>query len=392
MKTLNELRLKRGQIVDAMKKLIDSNPGDKWNDEVEQKYNAMDKEQMEIQASIKRQEKQETLDHEMNQISDSRIITQLSNNGSDNPLASDSYRTAFLNLCRHGRNNIGLDVHNALQVGTATEGGNIVPVELDSKLVEYLNDHNEFRNYVNVIQTSSDRNIPIETSTGSAAWTAEEAAYGEDDPAFGNASLSAHKLTRIVKVSEELVQDSVFDLSSYLARNFAKAFGIAEETAFVAGTGSGQPTGFVATADTGITAAATAALTADELIDLYHSVSRPYRKNGTFTMNDKTSAAVRKLKDSNGQFIWQAGLQAGQPDMILGKRLIASTAQGEMATGVDAVSFGDLSYYTVAERSGRSMQVLVEKYADTGQIGYKMYERLDGKLIDTIAIKNLTMA
>ncbi len=392
MPNLNDMRLERGQIVDQMKTLIDSNPGDKWTNEVEEKYNKLDAKQNEIKNTISRIEKQEKLDSELNNMADTPIITNLGGGNSSDVLASSDYKEAFLNLCRVGKNNIGRDVQNALQIGTATEGGNLVPSELDSMLVEALLDHNEFRNYVTVIQTSSDRSFPIETTVGQAGWTAEEAAYNEDDPAFGLATVSAHKLTRIIKVSEELVQDSVFDLMGYLARNFAKSFGIAEETAFVAGTGTGQPSGFVGAAGTGATAASATAITADELIDLYHSVTRPYRRNATFTMNDLTAAAIRKLKDSNGQYIWQAGLQAGQPDMLLGKPLIATGAQGAMATGVDAVTFGDLSYYYVAERSGRAMQVLVEKYADTGQVGYRMYERLDGKLIDANALKNLTMA
>ena len=281
---------------------------------------------------------------------------------------------------------------NALQVGTASEGGNIVPTQLDTGIVEYLQIYNDFRQYITVIPTSSDRDIPVETTLGTAAWTAEEAAYNESDPAFGKASLGAHKLTRIVKVSEELAQDSVFNLMDYLARNFGKAFGLAEETAIVAGTGTGQPSGFVAAASTGVTAAAIAAITADEMMDLYHSLSKPYRRNAVWTMNDSTSAYLRKLKDSNGQYLWQPGLQAGEPDLILGKPLVSTAAQASMSTGVDAVSIGDLSYYYLAERSGRVMQVLMELYAANGQIGYRGFERIDGVLVDTNAVKNLTMA
>ncbi len=392
MDTLNDMRFKRGQIVDQMKGLIDINQGEKWTDEVEKQYNALDKKQNEIKNQIGRIESQQRLDNELDQVVENAVQTGLHAENSVPGVASSEYKDAFLNLCRVGRSNIGIDVSNALQVGTASEGGNITPTELDTMLVEYLLDYNEFRNYIDIINTSSDRNIPIESTLGSAAWTAEEAAYNESDPAFGQASLSAHKLTRIVKVSEELVADSVFDLMRYLARNFGKAFGLAEETAIVAGNGTGQPTGYTVTASAGVTAAATGAITADELIDLYHSVSRPYRRNAIFTMNDTTAGSVRKLKDSNGQYLWQAGLQAGQPDMLLGKPLIATSAQATMAASAKAASFGDLSYYTLAERSGRVMQVLMELYAANGQIGYRGYERIDGKLIDTNAVKNLVMA
>lgn len=384
---LNTLRFERGQIVDQMKNLIDSNPGGKWNNSIERQYNALDKKQMQLKNQIHTSE----LDSELNQIANTGFNTGIRSHAV-NGVASAEYEKAFLNLCRVGKSNAGHDVMNALQVGTASEGGNIVPSQLDAGIVEYLQVYNDFRQYITVIPTSSDRDIPVETTLGTAAWTAEEAAYNESDPVFGKASLGAHKLTRIVKVSEELAQDDIFNLMDYLARNFGKAFGLAEETAIVAGTGSGQPSGFVAAASTGVTAAAVAAITADEMMDLYHSLSKPYRRSAVWTMNDSTSAYLRKLKDSNGQYLWQPGLQAGEPDLILGKPLVSTAAQASMATGVDAVSIGDLSYYYLAERSGRVMQVLMELYAANGQIGYRGFERIDGVLVDTNAVKNLTMA
>lgn len=392
MKILNELRHKRGQIVDQMKKLIDDNPGDAWTDEIEAQYQAMDKEQVDIKNQIGRLEKQEELTREVDALIDEPVATRLTPQDQATGVASPEYRDAFLNLMRVGRGNIGPQVQNALEVGTASEGGNIVPTEMDAMLVEYLQDHNEFRNYVTVIPTSSDREFPIESTLGTAAWTAEEASYNESDPAFGQITLSAHKLTRIVKVSEELVMDGVFPLMPYLARNFGKSFGLAEEAAIVAGTNSGQPNGFNTAASTGVTAVGTTAITAAELIDLYHSLSRPYRRSAIFVMADATLSAVRKLVDSNGQFIWQPGLQAGQPDRLLGKDVISSTAMPAMTTGLDSVSFGDLSHYYLTERGSRQAQVLIELYAGTGQIGYRMFERIDGDLVDTNAVVNLTQA
>lgn len=392
MSNLNDLRFKRGQIVDQMKSLVDGNPGDKWTDETEATYNKLDADQVALKNEIDRTEKQEQLSGELDTIVDSVVSPSLNSGKDKKGVASEEYKAAFEKALRVGKNNIGPEFMNALQVGTASEGGNIVPTDLDAMLVEYLQDYNEFRNYVSVIQTSADRDIPIETTLGTATWTAEEAAYTESDAAFGQASLSAHKLGTIIKVSEELVFDSVFDLMGYLARNFAKRFGNAEEAAIVAGTNTGQPNGFNTAAGTGVTAVGTTAVTADELIDLYHSLSRPYRRNAVFTAADASVAAVRKLKDSNNQYIWQPGLSAGQPDMLLGKPVIASTAMPAMTTGLDAFSFGDLSYYYLAERGPRVMQILNELYAANGQIGYRGYERIDGELVDTNAVKNLTMA
>ena len=389
---INDLRHKRGQIVDQMKKLIDDNPGDKWTDEIEQQYQAMDSEQVSIKNQVERIERQSKLDAEIGAAIDKPVITGMDGGKEKKGVASEAYKAAFMKALRVGKNNIGPEFMNALEVGTASEGGNIVPTDLDSKLVEYLQDHNEFRNWVTVIQTSADRDIPIESTLGTATWTAEEAAYTESDAAFGKTTLSAHKLATIIKVSEELVMDSIFDLMDYLARNFAKRFGNAEETAFVAGTNSGQPNGFNTAASTGVTAAGATAVTADELIDLYHSVSRPYRRNAVWVAADASVSAVRKLKDSNNQYLWQPGLASGQPDMLLGKPVIASDAMPAMTTGLDSFTFGDLSYYYVTERGPRQMQILNELYAANGQIGYRGFERIDGELIDTNAVKNLTQA
>ena len=109
-------------------------------------------------------------------------------------------------------------------------------------------------------------------------------------------------------------------------------------------------------------------------------------------MNDLTLATIRKMKGSDTQYLWQPGLQAGIPDMLIGRPVIATSAQAVMEVDAKAVSFGDLSYYYLAERSGRVMQVLIELYAGTGQVGYRAYERIDGDLIDTYAVKNLVMA
>lgn len=393
---LNDLRLKRGQLVDQMRALIDTHEGDAWTDEIEQQYKALDTEQMNLKAKIDRLEKQANLDSELDQRLDipaaSALVPETRAQRARAAVATPEYSEAFDHYLRVGRNNVGREVANALEVGTASEGGNIVPTEMDASLIEYLQDHNEFRQYCTVIQTDSDREFPVESTLGSADWTAEEAAYNESDPAFGQITLSAHKLTRIVKVSEELVMDSIFDLMDYLARNFGKAFGIAEEAAIVAGDNSGKPNGFNTAASTGKTAAGAATVTGDEIIDLYHSLSRPYRRNARFVMADASLAIIRKLKDGDSQYLWQPGLQAGQPDMLLGKPVITSTAMPAMTTGLDSISFGDLSYYYIVERGARQAQVLMELYAGTGQIGYRMFERIDGDLMDTNAIKNLTQA
>ena len=196
----------------------------------------------------------------------------------------------------------------------------------------------------------------------------------------------------MIKVSEELLNDSVFDLEGYISREFARRIGAREEEAFFTGDGTGKPTGILAAAggaDVGVTAAGAAAITADELIDLFYSLKSPYRKNAVWLLNDSTVKAVRKLKDNQGQYLWQPSLTAGTPDMILGRPVRTSTYMPAVAAGEKSVAFGDFGYYWIADRQGRSFKRLNELYAATGQVGFLASQRVDGKLILPEAVKVL---
>jgi HK97 family phage major capsid protein len=205
-------------------------------------------------------------------------------------------------------------------------------------------------------------------------------------------TISAYKLGTIIKVSEELINDSVFDIESYIATEFARRIGAKEEAAFFSGDGSGKPLGILATtggAQVGVTAASATALTCDEVIDLYHALRSPYRKDAVWLTNDATIKAIRKLKDGNGQYIWQPSLVAKEPDTILGRPVRTSAYMPEIASGAKTVAFGDFSYYWIADRQGRTFKRLGELFAPTGQVGFLGSQRVDGRLILGEAVKVL---
>ncbi len=196
----------------------------------------------------------------------------------------------------------------------------------------------------------------------------------------------------MIKVSEELLNDSVFDLESYIAREFARRIGTKEEEAFFTGDGTGKPLGILAAsggAETGVTAASATAVTADELMDLFYSLKSPYRKNAVWILNDSTIKAIRKLKDNNGQYLWQPSLVAGTPDTILGRPVKTSAYMPAIAAGAKTIAFGDFSYYWIADRQGRSFKRLNELYAANGQVGFLGSQRVDGKMILPEAVKVL---
>lgn len=183
-------------------------------------------------------------------------------------------------------------------------------------------------------------------------------------------------------------------MSAFIATEFGRRMGRTEEEAFFTGNGTTRPTGILNAggAEDGATAAKSAAITFDELIDLYYSLRSPYRAKAVFITHDSTVKALRKIKDSNGQYIWQPAVTAGAPDTILGRPVYTSEFMPKMAASKKAVLFGDLSNYWIADRGAYTFKRLNELYAANGQVGFLGSKRVDGKLILSEAVKALTMA
>jgi HK97 family phage major capsid protein len=397
MSKILELREKRAKAWDAAKAFLDSKRGADGLLSAEDVavYEKMEADVVNLGKEIDRLERQQALDAELNRPVNTPITGKPGQPNPENKTsrASDEYKRAFWNAMRSKA--AGYEVLNALQVGTDSEGGYLVPDEFERTLVEALEEENIFRSMAKIIQTASgDRKIPVVASKGTASWVDEEGAIPESDDAFGQVSIGAYKLATMIKVSEELLNDSVFNLESYIAREFARRIGAKEEESFFTGDGTGKPTGiFNATggAELGVTAASATAITVDEIMDLFYSLKSPYRKNAVFVMNDSTVKAIRKLKDGNGQYIWQPSITAGQPDTILNRPVKTSAYVPAIAAGAKTIAFGDFGYYWVADRQGRSFQRLNELYAATGQVGFKATQRVDGKLVLPEAIKVLQM-
>jgi HK97 family phage major capsid protein len=396
--TILELREKRAKAWEAAKAFLDSHRKENGilSAEDDAAYTRMEQEITDLGKEIARLERQEALDAELNRPVN-RPLTgkpggRADADGEDKTgRASDDYRKNFWNAMRSKAPMPA--VTNALQIGTDSEGGYLVPDEYERTLVEALEEENIFRQMAKVIKTSSgDRKIPVVATKGTASWIDEEGAFPESDDSFGQVSIGAYKLGTMIKVSEELLNDSVFDLPSYISREFARRIGAKEEEAFFTGDGKGKPLGVLAAtggAETGVTAASATAVTADELMDLYYSLKSPYRKKSVWVLNDSTIKAIRKLKDSTGQYLWQPSLTAGAPDTILGRPVRTSAYMPAIAAGAKTIAFGDFSYYWIADRQGRSFKRLNELFAATGQVGFLASQRVDGKMILAEAVKVL---
>ena len=390
-----ELRQKRGDLWDKAKAFLNEHADENGMMSAEDTatYERMEQEIDSFGAVIDREERAERLEHELNAPTSKVLSSRPEKPMTDKPgRASDEYRDNFWHMVRNRTPHY--TVFNSLHVGIDSEGGYLVPDEYERTLVQALQEENKLRSLCKVIHTSyGDRKIPLVAGHGTASWIDEEGVIPETDSSFGQISLGAHKVGAIIKVSEELLRDSVFDVEGYIATEFANLVGDAEEAAFINGDGAGKPFGLLHDtngAAAGVTSASATAFTADELIDLVYSLKAPYRKHAMFLFNDQTIKAVRKLKDGNGQFLWQPGLN-GQPDTLLGYRYETSYHMPLIGAGNKPILFGDFSSYWIADREGRSIQRLNELYAATGQIGFRVTQRLDGRLVQQEGMKCLAM-
>lgn len=392
--TIMELREKRNKAWEAAKAFVETKR-DKdglLSADDAASYAEMEQKIKDYGAEIERMEQMAAMDAQLSKPT-STPLTGKPMNGADKPKtgrASDEYKAAMLNALRTNFRQIS----DVLSEGIDTNGGYLVPEEYDSRLIDALSEENIIRKLGHTITTSGEHKINIAATKPAAAWIDEGGALSFGDAAFSQINLDAHKPHVAVKVTEELLYDNAFGLENYIIDQFAKALSNAEEDAFLNGDGKGKPLGIFAETGGGevaITTTSATAITADEAINLAYSLKRPYRKNAKFIMNDQTVAALRKLKDNNGSYLWQPSLQAGEPDRLFGYEVYTSPYVPTIGAGKPVIAFGDFNYYNIGDRGTRSFAELKELYAGNGMIGFVAKERVDGKLILPEAVQILKM-
>ena len=391
--TIIEMREKRAKLWNTMEGFPDTHRNDKGvlSAADDATYSAMEQDLNDLSNEIRRMERRDAMEAELNKPVGKPLTQTPESSGmteAKSSRASNAYKQDF---GRHLRGKA--PIHNVLSESVDADGGYLVPEEFENQIIVGLDEANVIRSLAKVITTHHDRKIPIAVGHSTATWTAENAAFTESNPTFGQKQIDAFKLTDLIRVSVELLQDAAFPLEQYIANEFARAFGIAEEQAFCVGTGVNQPTGiFTASGGAvGVTSASATAITVDEIISLVYALKSPYRRNAKFLMNDATVSLLRKLKDNNGAYLWQPSVQAGQPDKLLGYDLYTSPYVPTVEAGAFAIAFGDFQNYWIGDRAGRTVQRLNELYATNGQVGYVATERVDGKVILAEGIQLLQM-
>jgi HK97 family phage major capsid protein len=388
----NEKLQQRGVLIKQMREMNDLVITEKrdFTSEEKEKYDKMEKESDAIKAQVDRHVAIEAAAKD-NAHRDDAIRPNIENeDGKKNPRATKEYKQNYGQWMLYGART-PLDVTNSLTKATGTQAGYLVPTDYETEIRKKVYPLNVMRLLASVVQLDSDRVIPMEGSLPTFGWIDELGTYPQTDLTVGRATLSAYKLGGILKASEELLADSFTDIGAYIGDRSKVSIAQAEEAAFISGDGNKKPTGVVTSVTGGTTTASPTAPTADEVIDLIYALPTQYRVNATLLSSDGWVKLVRKLKDTTGQYLWQPSLQLGVPDRIYGVPYRVSNFILAPAATVVAALYGDFSYYQIVDRSGFEMQRLNELYAESGQIGFKINERVDGKLLNTDAIVKQTM-
>lgn len=281
--------------------------------------------------------------------------------------------------------------------GTAAAGGNLVPKTFYNRIVEYMAEASGLlQTNPTVINTTNGTEIevPVVTDAGDVAVVPEAQAIPEDDPTFSKVTLGAVKYGKLIEVSRELVEDSAVNLEEFLARTSGRQLGNKFGAAVVANIVTGATLGATAKEDTGFGNQATANEGFDSLIDLFYSVASPYRNSSSagWLLNDQTAAAVRKFKNSEGNYVWQPAVLAGQPDQLLGKPVYVDPNVAGIAASAKTILFGDFSAVFVRMVGGVRFERSDHYRFGNDIVTFRALLRGDGKLTDPNAIKYLAMA
>lgn len=278
----------------------------------------------------------------------------------------------------------------ALVAGTATDGAELVETQLDRNLVDFLQERiGAMQANARVLNTTSGNPITVPTvaSHSTVLIEGETDAIARSAPQFSTVQLDAFKYAVLVQASRELLEDSAFPFVPFVIEQAVDEIGRLAGTDFITGSGSGAPQGIDLATTNVVNSAAVDAWTADELIDVYHAIASPYRQNAVWILNDDTVQAFRKLKDAEGQYLWQPGMAMGLPDMLFGKSVVTDNAVHTLATGNESVIFGDIRRaYTIRIVNGMDVAMSTDYAFNTDMVTWRFVFRADGAIVDENAV------
>ena len=399
---IQELRDRRFELWTDTKKFLDENTdaNGQISDEVVKEFTRREKKLKELDNAINLHEHRNTRDAQYNQIVPSYTVgkgkTYKTNDGTGGIFLTNDYHRNFIDAIRGGFRN---DAAEYLREGIDSKGGYLVPQEMNDAIVTKLREENVMRQFATVITTESKHKIPILASQPSASWIAEGQEIPLKEENFSRLELDAYKLAAGTKISNELLQDSYYNLEDFFVEEFGKSLAAAEEDAFINGGAdsdtSNRPTGILTSLDSDNFVATSIAnqFSIDDLIDTVYSLPRPYRQNASWLMHDSFLQKIRRQK-SDYQYFWTPSIVEGEPEKLLGYNVFTSPFMPETPTTQNAAGkpiclFGDFSKYYIADRGTRIFKPLFELFAISDLSAFLMIERVDGKLIDKNSMRLL---
>lgn len=405
---LKKIKEERADVVGQMHSMVEKSEDEKrgFTSEETDQWSQMSDSITEFDGRIEKVERSESLMGQLDQYnSDTSFKPNLDGQSEQKDDSVDERSAAFGALIRSidgGTSGLNQDQRQVLSemraqsVGTTTAGGYTVPEGFESMIIESMAAFGGISGAANILTTSTGNDLPFITNddtSNSGALLAENTQDAEQDLTFGQITLGAYKYTsKIIRVSNELIQDNAVNLEQYIAGKFGERLGRITATHYATGTGSAQPNGLMTGATVGKTAASATALTYNELLDLKHSVDPAYRGGAQWAFNDATFLAIKKLVDSQNRPLWMPDYVSGAAGTIDGDTFFVDQGIATMAIDALAVAYGDMDKYQIRMVQGFQMVRLVERYADFHQVGFLAFMRTDADLLDVAAVKTLKMA
>lgn len=400
--SIQQKREQRKELAVTLNQLVTDHPKDEaWGDDKQKKYDDLVNKIDALDGDLDRQQKVLDLQAKSKQtIQDRADKNGISADEAEHQIHQE--KAAYASWLRGGMSALNEEQRsavqaridspkNAMSTGQGSEGGYLTADEIAPGISQALKAHGGMRELATVVPTATGSTIPWPTANATAEqgeWLAENTEAGDEDTTFGVRNIDTHMVSsKVIAVPFQLLQDTQFDLESYINEQIGMRIGRTSEDAFINGSGTSMPHGILADTTAGKVGGSgqTSIITLEDLIDLEHSVDPAYRRSAQcgFMMNDSTIKVVKKLKDTQGRPLWLPGMEASEPNTILGKPYATNQHIPTMAANAKSVLFGDFSKYIVRDVS----QMLFFRFTDSaysrkGQVGFLAFMRTGGRCID----------
>ncbi|CAJ0996519.1 phage major capsid protein [Serratia marcescens] len=399
---LHELKQKRNTIATDMRALHDKIGDNAWTDEQRTEWKKAQGELQAIDEKIEREESLRSLDQSfIEQQEEEQRQKQNKDPKGEDP---EQRVAVFDKWMRHGAAELTAEERQALRelraqgIAPDEKGGYTVPKTFLAKVVEQMKAYGGIAGVAQILTTSDGRTMEWATADGTdevGVLLGENEEAGEEDTEFGMDSLGALKLTsKIIRVSNELLQDSAIDMEAYLARRIAERIGRGEARYLIRGTGTGtpkQPKGLAASVDKTTAIASATAVNWKEVLALKHSIDPAYRRGDRFRLafNDNTLKLISEMEDGQGRPLWLPDIVGVAPASVLNVPYVIDQEIDDIGAGKKFMFCGDFNRFIIRRVNYMILKRLVERYAEFDQTGFVAFHRFDCILEDTSAIKAL---